>query len=163
MAVERLSQRDAVIAQALAEKLQLFSEMAELTGLEDMASRSRLLLRGDTSDLQQGENLLKGAITEGRRMPHVFVRLCQNQRRFLLHCLKVEHCFLHSSFSVCTVILLMISRVLRFSSLILYFSGESAELIAGWSEGGGSAHPGWGGGRFWSSPQESGHFRRLWQ
>ncbi|XP_029355223.1 rho guanine nucleotide exchange factor 18 isoform X2 [Echeneis naucrates] len=62
---ERLSQKDAVIVQALTEKLQLFADMAEsLAGLEDTASRSRLLLRGDTSDLQQGESLLKGAITE---------------------------------------------------------------------------------------------------
>uniref|UniRef100_A0A3P9PSW7 Rho/Rac guanine nucleotide exchange factor 18 n=1 Tax=Poecilia reticulata TaxID=8081 RepID=A0A3P9PSW7_POERE len=62
---ERLSQRDAVIAQALTEKLQLFAEMAEsVAGLEDTASRSRLLLRGDASDHQQGEVLLKGAITE---------------------------------------------------------------------------------------------------
>uniref|UniRef100_A0A096LVA4 Rho/rac guanine nucleotide exchange factor (GEF) 18b n=1 Tax=Poecilia formosa TaxID=48698 RepID=A0A096LVA4_POEFO len=62
---ERLSQKDAVIAQALTEKLQLFAEMAEsVAGLEDTASRSRLLLRGDASDHQQGEVLLKGAITE---------------------------------------------------------------------------------------------------
>ncbi|XP_039984340.1 rho guanine nucleotide exchange factor 18 isoform X2 [Xiphias gladius] len=62
---ERLSQKDAVIMQALTEKLQLFADMAEsVAGLEDTASRSRLLLRGDASDLQQGEALLKGAITE---------------------------------------------------------------------------------------------------
>uniref|UniRef100_A0A4W6FLY6 Rho/Rac guanine nucleotide exchange factor 18 n=1 Tax=Lates calcarifer TaxID=8187 RepID=A0A4W6FLY6_LATCA len=62
---ERLGQKDAVIVQALTEKLQLFADMAEsVAGLEDTASRSRLLLRGDTSDLQQGETLLKGAITE---------------------------------------------------------------------------------------------------
>ncbi|XP_026013525.1 rho guanine nucleotide exchange factor 18 isoform X2 [Astatotilapia calliptera] len=62
---ERLSQKDAVITQALTEKLQLFADMAEsVAGLEDAASRSRLLLRGDFSDLQQGEVLLKGAITE---------------------------------------------------------------------------------------------------
>ncbi|XP_041862141.1 rho guanine nucleotide exchange factor 18-like isoform X2 [Melanotaenia boesemani] len=62
---ERLSQKDAVIVQALTEKLQLFADMAEsMGGLEDTASRSRLLLRGDASDLQQGETLLKGAITE---------------------------------------------------------------------------------------------------
>lgn len=69
--VERLSQKDAVIVQALTEKLQLFAEMAEsVSGLEDAASRSRLLLRGDTSDLQQGETLLKGAITEGKMILH---------------------------------------------------------------------------------------------
>ncbi|CAG5860905.1 unnamed protein product [Menidia menidia] len=62
---ERLSHKDAVIVQALVEKLQLFADMAEsVAGLEDAASRSRLLLRGDASDLQQGETLLKGAITE---------------------------------------------------------------------------------------------------
>ncbi|KAM4575042.1 rho guanine nucleotide exchange factor 18 isoform 1-T1 [Fundulus diaphanus] len=62
---ERLSQKDAVITQALMEKLQLFTEMAEsVAGLEDTAARSRLLLRGDASDLQQGETLLRGAITE---------------------------------------------------------------------------------------------------
>ncbi|XP_054458240.1 rho guanine nucleotide exchange factor 18-like isoform X2 [Anoplopoma fimbria] len=62
---ERLSQKDAVVVQALTEKLQLFADMAEsVAGLEDTASRSRLLLRGDASDLQQGETLLKGAITE---------------------------------------------------------------------------------------------------
>ncbi|XP_068447495.1 rho guanine nucleotide exchange factor 18-like isoform X2 [Clinocottus analis] len=62
---ERLSQKDAVVFQALTEKLQLFADMAEsVAGLEDAASRSRLLLRGDASDLQQGEALLKGAITE---------------------------------------------------------------------------------------------------
>lgn len=62
---DRLSQKDAVIVQALSEKLQLFAEVAEsVAGVEDAASRSRLLLRGDGSDLQQGETLLKGAITE---------------------------------------------------------------------------------------------------
>lgn len=68
---ERLSQKDAVIVQALTEKLQMFADMAEsVAGIEDAASRTRLLLRGDASDLQQGEALLKGAITEGRIMLH---------------------------------------------------------------------------------------------
>lgn len=67
--VERLSQKDAVITQALTEKLQLFADLAEsVIGPEDAASRTRLLLRGDAPDLQQGEALLKGAITEGRVM-----------------------------------------------------------------------------------------------
>uniref|UniRef100_A0A3P8RLU7 Rho/rac guanine nucleotide exchange factor (GEF) 18b n=1 Tax=Amphiprion percula TaxID=161767 RepID=A0A3P8RLU7_AMPPE len=62
---ERLCQKDVVIVQALTEKLQLFADMAEsVAGLEDAASRSRLLLRGNASDLHQGETLLKGAITE---------------------------------------------------------------------------------------------------
>ncbi|CAL8254312.1 unnamed protein product [Merluccius merluccius] len=62
---DRLKKKDAVVVNALTEKLQLFAEMAETVGgLEDTASRSRLLLRGDASDLQQGETLLKGAITE---------------------------------------------------------------------------------------------------
>lgn len=76
--VERLSQKDAVVVQALTEKLQLFADMAaSVAGLEDTASRSRLLLRGDASDLQQGEALLKGALTEGRMTPHnVYVCVC---------------------------------------------------------------------------------------
>lgn len=79
--VERLSQRDAAITQALTEKLQLFADMAEsVAGLEDAASRSRLLLRGDFSDLQQGEVLLKGAITEGRTGPHDNTCICLFQR-----------------------------------------------------------------------------------
>ncbi|KAF0042118.1 hypothetical protein F2P81_005650 [Scophthalmus maximus] len=62
---DRMSQKDSVIFQTLTEKLQLFADMAEsVAGLEETASRSRLLLRGDASDLQQGEALLKGAITE---------------------------------------------------------------------------------------------------
>uniref|UniRef100_A0A8C6U4W8 Rho/rac guanine nucleotide exchange factor (GEF) 18b n=1 Tax=Neogobius melanostomus TaxID=47308 RepID=A0A8C6U4W8_9GOBI len=62
--LERLSQKDAVIVQALSEKLQLFADVAEsVAGFENTASRS--LLRGDGMDLQQGEALLKGAITEG--------------------------------------------------------------------------------------------------
>ncbi|XP_075878948.1 rho guanine nucleotide exchange factor 18 isoform X6 [Nelusetta ayraudi] len=61
---ERLGQKDAVIAQALTEKLQLFAGLAEsVIGPEDTASRSRLL-RGDAPDLQQGETLLKEAITD---------------------------------------------------------------------------------------------------
>lgn len=67
---EQLSQKDAIITQALSEKLQLFADLAEsVIGPEDAASRSRLLLRGDAPDLQQGEALLKGAITEGRLTP----------------------------------------------------------------------------------------------
>ena len=75
--VDRLNQKDALVVHALTEKLQLFAEMAETTvGLEDTASRSRLLLRGDASDLQQGEALLKGAITEGRggTLTHCHIR-----------------------------------------------------------------------------------------
>uniref|UniRef100_A0A8C9SUQ1 Rho/Rac guanine nucleotide exchange factor 18 n=1 Tax=Scleropages formosus TaxID=113540 RepID=A0A8C9SUQ1_SCLFO len=61
---EQLRLKDAEIIQSLTEKLQIFAEMS--TGMEDMGSRTQLLLRGDSSDLQQGETLLKGAISEGR-------------------------------------------------------------------------------------------------
>lgn len=64
---ERLSQKDLEITQGLREKLQLFADMVEcVSSLEDPGSRSRLLLRGDASDLHQGEQLLQGAIHEGR-------------------------------------------------------------------------------------------------
>lgn len=61
-----------MITRALSEKLQLFADLAEpVIGPEDAASRSRLLLRGDAPDLQQGETLLKGAITEGTLAPGI--------------------------------------------------------------------------------------------
>lgn len=64
---ERLYVKDTQIVQSLTEKLQMFADMAEaVTGMEDVAAHACLLLRGDASDLQQGETLLKGAITEGR-------------------------------------------------------------------------------------------------
>ncbi|CAB1332277.1 unnamed protein product, partial [Coregonus sp. 'balchen'] len=48
--------------------------MAEsVAGLEDMASRSCLLLRGDASDLHQGETLLKGAITEVENLQNMLL------------------------------------------------------------------------------------------
>ncbi|KAK6313700.1 hypothetical protein J4Q44_G00151590 [Coregonus suidteri] len=59
----RLSQKDGQIVADLTEKLQLFSDMGE-SGPGDTACRSHLLLRGDASDLHQGETLLKGAITD---------------------------------------------------------------------------------------------------
>ncbi|XP_051978055.1 rho guanine nucleotide exchange factor 18-like isoform X1 [Xyrauchen texanus] len=62
---ERLMLKDAQIAQSLTEKQQLFVELAEsVAGLEDGSSHSRLLLCGDASDLQKGEQVLKGVITE---------------------------------------------------------------------------------------------------
>lgn len=61
-----------MITRALSEKLQLFADLAEsVIGPEDAASRSRLLLRGDAPDFQQGETLLKGAITEGTLTPGI--------------------------------------------------------------------------------------------
>uniref|UniRef100_A0A3P9LNN6 Rho/rac guanine nucleotide exchange factor (GEF) 18b n=1 Tax=Oryzias latipes TaxID=8090 RepID=A0A3P9LNN6_ORYLA len=84
---ERLSQKDAVIVQALTEKLQLFAEMSEsVSGLEDAGSRSRLLLRGDTSDLQQGETLLKAAITEVENLQN----LLQSEKREEAQPLRTE-------------------------------------------------------------------------
>ncbi|XP_068599454.1 rho guanine nucleotide exchange factor 18 [Brachionichthys hirsutus] len=71
---ERLSQKDAVITQALTEKLQLFADFVDsAAGPEETASRSRLLLRGDTPDLQQGETLLKGAITEAENLQNLLL------------------------------------------------------------------------------------------
>lgn len=58
--------KDAQIRQALTEKLGLYAELAEYVGvMEDTGTRRHLLLRGDASELQQGEHLLKGAVTEG--------------------------------------------------------------------------------------------------
>ncbi|XP_049602418.1 rho guanine nucleotide exchange factor 18a [Syngnathus scovelli] len=60
---ERLKARDEHIELGLSEKLHIFSVMyQDMTGQESPARR--LLLRGDPTDLQQGETLLKGALNE---------------------------------------------------------------------------------------------------
>ncbi|KAJ8270945.1 hypothetical protein GJAV_G00121030 [Gymnothorax javanicus] len=64
---ERLLLKDAEVAQALQEKLQILAGLREaLTGEESTLplSHTRLLLHGDSSHLQQGEQLLLGAIEE---------------------------------------------------------------------------------------------------
>ncbi|KAM9844767.1 rho guanine nucleotide exchange factor 18a isoform 2-T2 [Aulostomus maculatus] len=58
-----LKVRDDQIRQSLTEKLQIFAALYEdVTGQE--SPHRGLLLRGDPTDLQQGETLLKGAIDE---------------------------------------------------------------------------------------------------
>lgn len=58
--------KDQQIAQSLREKQQIYLEMAEMSGLEDLA-QSRLLFRGgDRSENLQGELILKSAMTESK-------------------------------------------------------------------------------------------------
>ncbi|XP_029930952.1 rho guanine nucleotide exchange factor 18a [Myripristis murdjan] len=58
-----LKMKDDQIVQSLTDKLQMFAAFSEtVTGNE--SPQTRLLLRGDATDLQQGETLLKGAISE---------------------------------------------------------------------------------------------------
>ncbi|XP_059914522.1 rho guanine nucleotide exchange factor 18a isoform X1 [Gadus macrocephalus] len=60
---ETLARRDMLIEKNLQEKLQIFAFFTEnLTGVE--TPQKRLLLRGDASDLQQGETLIMGAIRD---------------------------------------------------------------------------------------------------
>ncbi|XP_053094117.1 rho guanine nucleotide exchange factor 18 isoform X2 [Pangasianodon hypophthalmus] len=71
---EHLTVKDAQIRQALKDKLQLYADLAECVGiLEDTGAHRHLLLRGDTSELQQGEQLLKGAITEVENLQNILV------------------------------------------------------------------------------------------
>lgn len=56
---------DDLIKQSLGEKQKIFAALYE-TVMEQEAPHKGLLLRGEASDLQQGEVLLKGAINEGR-------------------------------------------------------------------------------------------------
>ncbi|XP_025718893.1 rho guanine nucleotide exchange factor 18 isoform X1 [Callorhinus ursinus] len=61
---ERLNVKDQQIAQSLGEKQQIYLEMAEMSGLEDVP-QSRLLFRGgDPSETMQGELILKSAMSE---------------------------------------------------------------------------------------------------
>ncbi|XP_070774898.1 rho guanine nucleotide exchange factor 18a [Enoplosus armatus] len=58
-----LKMRDDQIKQSLTEKQQIFAALYE-TVTEQETPHKGLLLRGDASDLQQGETLLKGALDE---------------------------------------------------------------------------------------------------
>ncbi|XP_040096536.1 rho guanine nucleotide exchange factor 18 isoform X2 [Oryx dammah] len=61
---ERLNRKDQQIAQSLSEKQQIYLEMAEMSGLEDL-TLSRLLFRGgDPPENLQGELILKSAMSE---------------------------------------------------------------------------------------------------
>ncbi|XP_070478885.1 rho guanine nucleotide exchange factor 18 isoform X1 [Equus przewalskii] len=60
---ERLNQKDQQIAQSLSEKRQIYLEMAELSGLDDLA-HSRLFRGGDPAENLQGELILKSAVSE---------------------------------------------------------------------------------------------------
>lgn len=89
---EHLTVKDAQIRQALTDKLRLFADLAECVGvLEDTGTLRHLLLRGDTSDLQQGEQLLKEAITEVENLQNIllsgvrgFLHADENQSSHLL-------------------------------------------------------------------------------
>ncbi|XP_054622988.1 rho guanine nucleotide exchange factor 18a isoform X2 [Dunckerocampus dactyliophorus] len=67
---DRLKERDEQIKRCLSEKLHIYSTLyMDVTGLE---SPSRgLLLRGDPTDLQQGETLLTGAINEVEKVQNL--------------------------------------------------------------------------------------------
>lgn len=61
---ERLNLKDQQIAQSLSEKQQIYLEMAEMSGLEDLAG-SRLLFRGgEPPENLHGELILKSAMSE---------------------------------------------------------------------------------------------------
>uniref|UniRef100_A0A4W3HH65 Rho/Rac guanine nucleotide exchange factor 18 n=1 Tax=Callorhinchus milii TaxID=7868 RepID=A0A4W3HH65_CALMI len=59
----RLNAKDEQIKTSLNEKLEIYSEMAELNGYQDLG-RSRLLLRADALECQQGEPILSAAVKE---------------------------------------------------------------------------------------------------
>ncbi|XP_032107935.1 rho guanine nucleotide exchange factor 18 isoform X4 [Sapajus apella] len=61
---ERLSMKDQLIAQSLLEKQQIYLEMAEMSGLEDLPQPQGLFRGGDPSETLQGELILKSAMSE---------------------------------------------------------------------------------------------------
>lgn len=64
---ERLNLKDQQIAQSLSEKQQIYLEMAEMSGPEDLAG-SRLLFRGgEPPENLHGELILKSAMTESKQ------------------------------------------------------------------------------------------------
>nr|XP_025042310.1 rho guanine nucleotide exchange factor 18 isoform X2 [Pelodiscus sinensis] len=75
---DRLSMKDDLILQSLNEKQQIYLEMSEMNGVEELSqgSQSKLLLRGETSENLQGEVLLKSAVTEIEKLQNlIFMQL----------------------------------------------------------------------------------------
>ncbi|XP_059575615.1 rho guanine nucleotide exchange factor 18 isoform X1 [Alligator mississippiensis] len=73
---ERLSTKDDLIMQRLIEKQQIYLEMFETNGFEDLSPGvgSRLLLKGtDSSENLQGEVILKSAVTEAENLQNLIV------------------------------------------------------------------------------------------
>lgn len=75
---DQLKMRDDVIKQSLAEKQQIFAFLCESV-LEQEVPHKGLLLRGDASDLQQGETLLKGAIDEVETLQNLLFTRIEDQ------------------------------------------------------------------------------------
>ncbi|XP_068089867.1 rho guanine nucleotide exchange factor 18-like isoform X2 [Hyperolius riggenbachi] len=66
---ERLSTKDVELMQILSEKLQLYSDMAELYGFDDtQGPKVRLLIGPESADSLQGENTLLAAISEAEKI-----------------------------------------------------------------------------------------------
>uniref|UniRef100_A0A8C6X9E3 Rho/Rac guanine nucleotide exchange factor 18 n=1 Tax=Naja naja TaxID=35670 RepID=A0A8C6X9E3_NAJNA len=63
---ERLNMKDDLIVQSLNEKQQIYQEMADMNGSEDLAagSRFRFINRVDSPETLQGESILKQAVIE---------------------------------------------------------------------------------------------------
>eukprot|EP00069_Balaena_mysticetus_P005133 bmy_17834T0 len=61
---ERLNIKDQQIAQSLSEKQHIYLEMAEMSGLEDLAPARLLFRGGDAPENLQGELILKSAMSE---------------------------------------------------------------------------------------------------
>uniref|UniRef100_A0A2K6F6W2 Rho/Rac guanine nucleotide exchange factor 18 n=1 Tax=Propithecus coquereli TaxID=379532 RepID=A0A2K6F6W2_PROCO len=61
---EQLSLKDQLIAQSLLEKQQIYLEMAEMSGLEDLPQPCTLFRGGDPAETLQGEQMLKSAMSE---------------------------------------------------------------------------------------------------
>ncbi|XP_036939232.1 rho guanine nucleotide exchange factor 18a [Acanthopagrus latus] len=68
---DALKVRDDLIEQNLAEKQQIFAALYESV-MEQETPHKGLLLRGEASDLQQGETLLRGAIDEVENLQNLF-------------------------------------------------------------------------------------------
>lgn len=64
---ERLNLKDTYIMQTLSEKLQLYTDMADIYGFDDSSqgSKMRLFIGSDSADSLQGESALLAAIAEG--------------------------------------------------------------------------------------------------
>lgn len=63
---ERLSLKDHLITQTLLEKQQIYLEMAEMSGFDELGPAPGLFRGGDPSETLQGEQILRSALSESK-------------------------------------------------------------------------------------------------
>lgn len=70
--IEILSNQDQQICTCLEEKLHIYAELGELSGLEDVHLEPHLLIKPDPGEPPQAASLVAAALKEGKLLPKLF-------------------------------------------------------------------------------------------